>query len=63
MTTRRGHFFLGESIDEYIRSLLKLEGRKERRKEREGGKEKERKRGKGSTHIASRVARKQFISN
>ena len=44
-------FFLGESTDEYARSLLKLEGRREGKKEREGGKEKERKQRKRSTCI------------
>ena len=33
-------FFLGESIDEYAWSLLKLEGRREGKREKEGRKRK-----------------------
>ena len=42
VTARRGHFFLGESIDEYARSLLKLEGKREKEgRKRKGNEEKE----------------------
>ena len=40
VTARRGHFFLGESIDIYTRSLLKLEGKREGKREKEGRKRK-----------------------